>query len=149
MSRVHSVHSFPSSFRSFHTTTTSSSSSSFSSIPGVIIIVLMNVKKKGVRRYLSPPERSWKLGQATVSYSVFFLNIPVPLLTLSMSLESHMMPRKDRSHDQGDSGERVDQNSLGKNKMGRQMLATALPRPAMRTVRKGEQAPLGTLCLRP
>lgn len=55
MSRVHSVHSFPSLFRSFHTTTTSSSSSSFSSITGVIIIVLMNVKKvfKGTSPHLS------------------------------------------------------------------------------------------------
>lgn len=51
-----------------------------------------------------------------------------------------MMPRKDRSHDQGDSGERVGRNSLGKNKMDRQILSTALPRPAMRTARKGEQA---------
>lgn len=140
MSRVHFVHSFPSLFRSFHTTTKWSSSSSLSSVTGVIIIVLRNVKEKGVQRYLSPPEQSWKLGKATFSYSMFFLNIPVPLFSQSMSLESYMMPRKDRSHDQGDSEERVSQNSLGRNKMGRQMLPAALPRPAMRTARKGEKA---------
>ena len=99
MSRVHSVRSFPSLFLSSHTTTKWSSASSLSSATGVMIIVLRNVKEKGVQRYRSPPEQSWKLGKATFSYSMFFLNIPMPLFSQSMSLESYMMPRKDRSHD--------------------------------------------------
>lgn len=58
------------------------------------------------------------------------MNIPVPMFSLGMSLESHRMP-KDRSLDWGDSGKRV---FLGK-KMRRQMFLTTLLRTRKKTVR--------------